>query len=234
MSRILVRAELFKIYTSRWQRASLVLVLLVHVPPLLLWGGQSSPEATWNGLRARSGLLAGYALLTFGVIIVCQEYRHRTVALTWLVTPARRRVLAAQAAAVTVAGVPLCTVLLAAWTAVGAARHGGAAVHADAPGDLLGAYGVVVVTVGAAGVLGVSVGALTRSSTAALLALSGCAMVELASDRLRFHGPVTSILGVLAWPTSEDVTTSLVAAVCWAAAAFGVALAAVGRDLAAA
>jgi hypothetical protein len=56
-------------------------------------------------------------------------------------------------------------------------------------------------------------------------------VLELIGDMTRFRGPVTSTLGVLAWPTSELDTASMVMTMVWAVIGAGGAYAAVRRDL---
>jgi len=228
---LLVRTELFKLSTSRGQRAAVALFLLVQIPMLAFWGRGTLPESTWDGLRSRSGLLLGYLLMALGVQIAASEFRWRTATLTWLVTPARHRVLGAQLLTVVVLGTVLSALTFTAWVVCGVARQDGPTMRLDRPGELAAAFAVVAVTVCAAGVVGVSAGALTRGPSAALLGLVGVGLLELIGDSTRFRGPVTSPLGVLGWPTSELSTVSLWASVGWAVAATAAALAALRRDL---
>ncbi|WP_041938601.1 MULTISPECIES: ABC transporter permease [Frankia] len=226
---LLVRTELFKVASSRWQPVALTAMVILHVPPML-WAGQNA-QAAWNGLRSRSGLFTAYTVMAFGVLIVAQEYRHRTAALAFLAVPGRRRITIAQYLTVAAVGLVLSAALFAGWLVVGAVRHGGPGMHLDRPADVAAAYGVVAVTVCAAGAVGVGVGTLLRGSTGALLALGGCGAFEPLLDATRFRGPVTAPLGVLAWPTSELETAALVSAVGWGILALAAGLFAVGRDL---
>ena len=227
----LVRAELFRIATNRWQLAALAGILLINLPPLLLWGAQADPVAAWNGLRSRSGVFVAYGLLLFAVALVTGEYRFRTVTQSWLVTPRRGRLLAAQVVTVAGIGLVMATLTFAAWWAAGAARHSAGVMRADRPAELAAAYGVVVAMVCAAAVTGVAVGTATRGLTVALAALAGCGLVEAVVDLLRFHGPVTATMGVLFWPTSETQTSSLLAAIGWAVVGPVAAAAVLRRDL---
>ncbi|MCK9894358.1 ABC transporter permease [Frankia sp. AgB32] len=225
----LARTELFKIASSRRQAVALLAVLVLHVPPML-WGGQDA-DASWNGLRSRSGLFVAYAVMALGILIVAQEYRYSTAALAFLAVPGRRPVTVAQSLVVAAVGLTISSVLFAAWLTVGVLRYGAAGMHLDRPGQVVAAWAVVVVTVCSAGVLGVGVGTILRGSTAALLALGCCGALEPLLDVTRFRGPVTAPLGVLAWPTSELEMPSLVSAVCWGALALLGALLGVGRDV---
>lgn len=226
---VLVRTELFKIASSRWQPVALTGILILHVP-LMLWAGQDA-AASWDGLRSRSGLFTGYFTMAFGVLVVTQDYRYRTAVLAFLAVPGRRRITIAQGITVAAVGVTLSAVLFAAWLVVGVVRYGGPGMHLDRPADVAGAYAVVAVTVWAAGAVGVGVDTLLRGPTGALLALGGCGMFKLFPDATRFRGPVTAPLGVLAWPTSELEVTSLASAVCWGSLAVTAGLFAVRRDL---
>ncbi len=63
---VLVRTELFKIASSRWQPVALTGILILHVP-LMLWAGQDA-AASWDGLRSRAArrspsVLTGYSRL---------------------------------------------------------------------------------------------------------------------------------------------------------------------------
>ncbi|OHV39587.1 MULTISPECIES: hypothetical protein [Pseudofrankia] len=226
-----MRTELFKITASRGQRNAIALFLLLQIPMLVFWGAQASPASTWDGLRARSGLLLGYLLMALGAQIAASEFRWRTATLTWLVTPARHRVLGAQLLTVVALGAALSTLTFTAWVSVGVARHDARTMRLDRPGELAGTFAVVVLAVCAAAVVGVAVGSLTRGPSAALLGLVGVGLLELVGDTSRFRGPVSSPLGVLAWPTSELDAVSLWASLGWAAAATAAALVALRRDL---
>ncbi|MBL7495341.1 ABC transporter permease [Frankia sp. CNm7] len=227
----LVRTEFFKISTNRGQRGAVALFLLLQIPMLGFWGAGALPEATWNGLRARSGLLLGYLLMALGVQVAAGEFRWRTATLTWLVTPARHRVLGAQLLATVALGVALSALTFTAWVVAGAVRHDAAAMRLDRPGDLAVAFAVVAVTVCAAGVVGVAAGSIARGSSAALFTLLGVGLGELVGDDTRFRGPVTSALGVLGWPTSELDLLSFWAAVASALVATAAAFVALRRDL---
>ncbi|OHV74787.1 hypothetical protein BCD48_02910 [Pseudofrankia sp. BMG5.36] len=226
-----MRTEFFKIATSRGQRNTVALFLIFQIPTLVFWGSQASPISTWEGLRSRSGLLLGYLLMALGVQIAANEFRWRTATLTWLVTPARHRVLGAQLLTVVALGAALSALTFTAWVAVGVGRHDARTMRLDRPGELAGAFAVVVLAVCAAGVVGVAVGSIARGPSTALLGLVGVGLLELIGDSSRFRGPVTSPLGVLGWPTSELDAVSLWAALGWGAAATAAALAALRRDL---
>ncbi|MCM3883021.1 ABC transporter permease [Frankia sp. R82] len=227
---VLARTEAFRIASGRWQPLVLLAAVVLQVPPML-WSTQAA-EIAYNGLRARSGLSTAYVTMALGIVVSTQGYRYRTADLTFLVVPGRHRVVAAQALVVGAIGVALSALLFAGWLTIGVLRHGADGMHLDRPGQLVTAYGVVALTVTAAAALGVGLGTIMRGSSAVLFALIGCAGFELALDGIRFHGPVTAVLGVLAWPTSELEGTSLVAAVGWGALALAGALLTVRRDLA--
>jgi hypothetical protein len=228
---VLVRTELFKISTSRGQRNAVAVFLLLQIPMLAFWGADASPDNTWDALRSRSGLLLAYLLMALGVQVAASEFRWRTATLTWLATPVRRRVLGAQLLAVGGLGAVLSMLTFIAWVTAGAIRHDGATMRLDRPGELLGAYAVVVVTVCAAGVVGVAAGSIARGPSAALLGLLVLGLVELIGDASRFRGPVTSPLGVLGAPSTELDAAAFLAGIAWAAAGTVAALGALRRDL---
>ena len=211
----LFQAEVFTIRTTRMLRATLVVLLLVHVPPLAAWGQGATAEATWNSLRPRSGLLACYVLTVFAVLLAGQDYRYRTVSLSWLATPSRHRTLVARLFVTAATAAATTSVIFTAWMLAGAVRLGAKAVRLDAPAELASAYAVTVFAVVGAAVVGACVATIMRSTTGALLCLAGLSVIELVISEIRFVGPATSPLRILAWPTSEGSVESTVAVGVW-------------------
>jgi hypothetical protein len=105
-----------------------------------------------------------------GILLVTNEYRHGTIASTFLVEPHRERVLAAKLGAALVAGVVYTAVAAGAIAAVAlpwlAAR--GDALALD--GQALKAAGLLAVLFMLSGALGASVGAILRNQVGAIVA----------------------------------------------------------------
>ena len=150
---------------------ALAFAVSLAVANVLLAGHQDNPpldaDVLDHVIRAPAQVL-GFLLLLVGVLSAAGEYRHGTVVASLLAQPRRDRWALAKAAAVARLGLSaavLGTVLAVAVAVPLLATH-------DAPAQHLGtlplaALSVVVVAVGY-GVIGVALGLLLRSQTAAL------------------------------------------------------------------
>src|SRR4051794_35536933 len=106
----LIRAELLKLRTTRvfWVY---IVVTLAFVPvsiALAITGGPigrslASSEGIRNVISAASA--GGLLMLLLGISMTAGEFRHNTATTTFLITPDRRRVLAAKLAAGALVGV---------------------------------------------------------------------------------------------------------------------------------
>lgn len=189
----LIRAEVRKLLTTRMllglTLGGIVLVAF-YVVVIVFTAGNS--QAGSNALRSLSdpGSLravygvpfeVGYLMpLIVGVILICGEYRHKTITPTLLVAPRRSRVLAAKA--VVAAGVGLGMGVL--FTAL-AAVLGAVLVAARGYPVGMGSNGIprmlVLMVLGLAvwAVFGLGFGALIKNQTAAVLtALALVTIVE--------------------------------------------------------
>ncbi|MCD0442407.1 hypothetical protein LO763_02055 [Glycomyces sp. A-F 0318] len=108
----------------------------------------------------------------FGALAVTSEYRHGTIAYTFLFEPRRHRVLGAKLAAYAIAGAVygLLVALAAALALYGAAAVRGVEVGI-APGTAAGLLAGLAASMAAYTVIGVGLGALLRNQTATLLVL---------------------------------------------------------------
>jgi ABC-2 type transport system permease protein len=172
----LIRVELRKLATIRGPAviaaaaSALVIVFAVFAvttagegdaPPL-------GPETLPGFLRSPAQLL-GFVALLLGVIAMAGEWTHRTVTKTFLLTPARRRVVMAKmltgvlvgvgisVLALTLGLIVVLPVLVAKGTALSAAASAEAA---------LATIGISALY----GLMGVALGVLTRNQTVALVA----------------------------------------------------------------
>ena len=106
--------------------------------------------------------------LFLGLLSMAGEYRHETVTTTFLATPRRRDVVLAKLAASTLVGAVAGLLSVAASVAVAVPWLRSAGVPVEVDGDVLGVAAGLVVASALYGALGVSVGALVRSQTAAV------------------------------------------------------------------
>jgi ABC-2 type transport system permease protein len=168
----LVRAELLRMRSTRatWGLLAAGLVLTLTGAALVLRdvGGVAAPAHGSTELRDMLLGTAGVGLfpvLLLGVLAVTGEFHHRTATWTFLVTPGRRRVLVAKAAACTLVA-PLAAVLfLAAALATGIATG---AVDATPDARLGRLVAGALLVYACAALLGVGVGALIRNQTVAV------------------------------------------------------------------
>lgn len=174
----LVRSELLKLRTIRVTYGLLaggVAVVALTVVAVILTAGNEEggpPLDTTEGLRNVFGNGGSMAQLTLvlGILVVAGELRHGTITQTFLVTPARSRVVVAKVVAVAVAGLLYGAVASLVVLAIGLPWL--AAKDVSAP--LLGSDVLLPVLAGLVGtalygVMGVGVGALIRNQVAAIV-----------------------------------------------------------------
>jgi ABC-2 type transport system ATP-binding protein len=136
-----------------------------------------SPSATLENLFANAleqlirgpGKLVGGAMVLLGILGSAGEFRHRTAVATFLAEPRRQRVLAAKLLAYALAAVAIAAgvVGVTAVVAVPMLAARGVPVPAFAGATVLAVVGVTAVAV-LYGALGVALGLVFRSQTAAL------------------------------------------------------------------
>lgn len=181
-----VRSELAKLLTVRSTfgivavAAGLAAVLSLAVTSVAGQGGNPAADDPQLVINVLSG--AGLALVTAlvaGVLVATGEYAHGTAAPTYLVSPRRRRVIAAKAVVAALFGVTLAVVALGATVGVGAL------VVSGKGGDLFAAFdadawrmaGTLVLTGAFYGAAGVAVGALVRHQVGALAVAIGWSQI---------------------------------------------------------
>ncbi len=170
----LVSSELLKLRTTR---SSIGLVLAVLVLSGVAAAATAASEASsrisdpafQEDLPVTAGFATIFALL-LGIVVVTAEFRHGTITPTFLVTPARTRVILSKGVAGATAGALMSALSLAVFYAVAApwlaAR--GAELHlleGKAPARMLG----LVVAGALTGLLGVGIGAVVRVQVAAVV-----------------------------------------------------------------
>ena len=173
----LVHAELLKLRTTR---TTVVVAVLAAVGTaalvavvLLLAGRPGQPALGADALRQLVLVPAQpltLAALVLGILGMAGELRHGTATSTFLVTPARGRVVAAKLAAAAVAGLAMALLSSAAVLAVGLPwlRAKGVEVAATDPGLAARVAGLAA-AVALFAVLGVGLAALLRNQVAAVI-----------------------------------------------------------------
>lgn len=179
----LIRSEARKLLTTRMlfglTAGGVVLVAFYVVVIVFTAGNRQAGNNALRSLSDPGSLRAVYGVpfevgflmpLIMGVILICGEFRHKTITPTLLATPKRSRVLAAKA--VVAAGVGALMGLV--YTAVAAAL-GAALIAARGYPVRIGEDGIprllVMMVVGLAvwAVFGLGFGALIKNQTAAVL-----------------------------------------------------------------
>lgn len=174
----LIATELFKFRTTRFTwglvagavvLAGLGTLLNISVFERLLPGLDLGSEAGLHSLLA-NGANGSILMVVMGIVAVGGEYRHGTIAHTFLVTPVRGRVIVAKAIATAVTGmaVGVVTALVSvAVTLTWLATHA-IPVQLSAPSMVLFLLGGVLGTA-LSGAFGVGLGALLRGQVAAIV-----------------------------------------------------------------
>jgi len=186
----LVRAELFKLRTTRMYLGLLLAAtgLVVLVTSLQFALGDDSSltiegaatvvetEADLRSVLDVSGVAALFTLI-LGATALTGEHRHRTIATTFLLTPARSRVVAAKVVGYTIAGGAFGVVVEAAAlvVAVGWLAASGGPIPFGT--TVLAGLALTPVATGLAAGFGVGIGAVIPNQLAAALAAFGWVML---------------------------------------------------------
>jgi ABC-2 type transport system permease protein len=174
--RSLIYAELLKIRTTRMLAVTIGVVLVIAGALPVVYGaaagsGDLPPLVPANlaDMVTAPAWLAGGAVLLIGLLASAGEYRHRTIYTTRLAEPRPLRVLAAKLAAITVIGlaVGVAVDIVAAGAGGAVLAHHGLAIDPFSHGVPRLALVIPLVLV-LHGILGVAIGAVLRSTTAAV------------------------------------------------------------------
>jgi len=170
------RAELLKIRSTR-TTVGLVLgmvgliVLFSLLPGLLAKAPELVTADDQRGLLG-VGTFAGLFSALAGIMLVTSEYRYGTIRPTFLVTPARRRVLGAKLAAGALAGVAFGIAGGALGFGIGYACLAGRGIHYTlSVGQTTLLLAGTVVGTGLWAALGVGLGAIVRNQVGAIIGL---------------------------------------------------------------
>ena len=182
----LVRAEFGKLTTTRWMWWLLVGYLAYagfNMVLLILLAGQQGVPPLTDPDELRTVLASTISAVVFplvvGVVLLTTEYRNRTIATSFLVTPRRGRVVTAKVVVGFVVGLLFGVVGVAFTLAVTAPLLAYKDVSVHWAGDPLDILGGCVVVATLYTVLGVGLGALIRNQVAAVLvAVLGSLLVD--------------------------------------------------------
>jgi ABC-type transport system involved in multi-copper enzyme maturation permease subunit len=166
----LLSAELLKLRTTRVPYVlGAVVALIGGISAAGFVGGNALGDDPAFDLAQGAGF-AGTFVTVVGILLVTNEYRHGTIASTFLIEPRRERVLIAKLGAAVVAGAIYASAVVFSIAAVAlpwlAAR--GDALTLD--GQALEAVALVLVSFMFSAALGASVGAIVRNQVGALVA----------------------------------------------------------------
>jgi hypothetical protein len=174
--RSLIYAELLKIRTTRMVAGTVAVVLVIAAALPIFYGAAAGsgdlptlgPESLADMLPT-PGKLAGGAVLLIGLLASAGEYSHRTVYTTRLAEPRPLQVLAAKLAAITAVGLAVGVAVDIVVAGAGGAvlAHHGVAIEPLSHGLLRVAL-MVPLVLAVHGILGVAIGAVLRSTTAAV------------------------------------------------------------------
>ena len=192
----LVASELLKLRTTR---ATYGLLVAVFVFSGLAVAGAVGSDSLESGQAAidvaDAAEISGILALVLGIVIVTNEYRHGTATPTFLVTPARERVVAAKLIAAALAGLALGLAVAVLAYAI-ALPWQASRDEPLAAGDVTVAVLRLVAAFAFSTVLGVAIGAIVRSQIGAIAGTFAWLLVL---------GPLVSVLTQLVTDTDERV-----------------------------
>ena len=170
----LIRAELLKLRTTRvfWGYMAAALAFVpVGIALAITTENDAVPLATSEGIRGVMAAAAsgGLLVLLVGISMIAGEFRHNTATPTFLITPDRRRVIAAKLAAGSIVGIVVAAVaslltLAIALPWLGAKDIEVSLLSRDVAVPLLG----TLIATALAAVVGIGLGALLRNQALAI------------------------------------------------------------------
>jgi ABC-2 type transport system permease protein len=203
----LVRAEMLKIRTTRvllWL-ALLILALSAFVVSVTVASTGTVDLARQSEQRSIVQFAAVSAVVStlMGIVLTAGEYVHGTIDHTFLVTPARERVVAAKLLAGGLAGAALAAFAeLVAWSITAAWISSKPVPFELATRPILTAYLGILAAAALSGALGVGLGALLRRQTAAIV---------LTLIWLLIAEPVLAVAGVEAYAPGHAIAAVVAA-----------------------
>jgi ABC-2 type transport system permease protein len=173
----LVRAELLKLRTIRatWALVAVSLGIALVLLGLQLRNAGLAETASLGTTASTRAILvapgsAALVILVLGVLVATGELRHRTIGATFLVTPARGRVLLAKLLTAGLAGLGLSALGLLVTLVIAVPWLAANGVTADVVNRELILVALVTLAAGSLyGMLGLALGALVRNQTVAVV-----------------------------------------------------------------
>ena len=170
----LLRAELLKLATTRLVLWLALLLVALEVLLISLTAAQDGRDdlalaSTQRSLVAFAAVSVLISLI-LGVVALTGEYEHGTVSATFLVAPARERVVAAKIAAAALGGAAVAVFADVVGYGLSALWIAGRSIPSHlGTRDTLAVLGGIVLAAALAGALGVGYGAILRRQTAAIV-----------------------------------------------------------------
>jgi ABC-2 type transport system permease protein len=167
----LLSAELLKLQTTRvpYILAGVVVLLSGIAAATVVGANEFGADRALDLVQAAS--LAGTVVTIVGILIVTNEYRHGTIATTFLADPHRIRVLGGKLLVGAAAGAAYALIAIVVIAAVAlpwlAARDDALAFDGQVPEGI----GRLLVSFALSGALGVAVGAIFRNQVGAIVAV---------------------------------------------------------------
>ncbi len=170
----LLRAEWLKVRTTRslfWTLVGAVVLVLIFVVAQLIVSSDLDKSIRSNQLLLLNALDAGsFFPLVLGILLMTNEFWHKTITSTFLASPQRERVVAAKLIVAALAGVAyvvgagaLTLLISLPWLKLENVDI------AYGAGDVLELYGAHAATSAFAAVLGGAIGAIVRNQVATLV-----------------------------------------------------------------
>jgi ABC-type transport system involved in multi-copper enzyme maturation permease subunit len=171
----LIRAELRKLFTTRWWWVTIIATLAMGpvsavtsaLSSTRTTGSLGSPAAIHHVLATAA--LTSMVMLAMGIAATAGEYRHSTSIPTFLITPRRRDVIIAKVLTIGMVGGALGAITFGLSLAAAVPALSSKGVHHLA-GDTAQMWIGCTVVSAAYGALGTAIGALARSTMAAMVA----------------------------------------------------------------
>lgn len=179
----LTRAELRKLTTTRTALITLAIAIALSVISVVVAAanaGQHGTPAlgtdagTYQMLKV--GVVCCLAMIVLGITAAGGEYRHKTIISAMLITPSRGAMVAAKAIAVAIAGVVLAGLTFGVSLATAVAELYAHGVH-DLPPGTTGMFADAVAAAVLFGLIGVTLGYITRSTVAAVVGAVGWLLI---------------------------------------------------------
>jgi hypothetical protein len=171
----MIRIEFLKLRTTPalWATAALTLVLIVvSVATTVLLAGRPGTSSLGSVANVSSALAIGAAtsveMLVLGIMISAGEDRHRTTLSAYLAEPRRERVLVAKLIAASILGAVGGALSFGATLALAIPLYDARGIH-HLPVNIAALWLGTIVITACYGLLGVSLGALTRNSVTAMV-----------------------------------------------------------------